>query len=82
MSADMSKWVIMQMNHGKYGTDLEKQIFSEEVHREMWTPQTIIPVRGQHDRTTPISAAYGLGWDLTDINGYLQVSHTGGLMPG
>ena len=47
--ADMSKWVIMQMNNGKYGKDLEKQIFSEEVHNEMWTPQTIIPVRGPHN---------------------------------
>jgi len=77
--ADMSKWVIMQMNNGKYGQNLEKQIFSEEVHNEMWTPQTIIPVRGRTTYNTHFSG-YGLGWGLSDVNGYLQASHTGGLM--
>ena len=43
---DMSKWVIMQLNHGKFGDELSQQLFSEEVQQEMWTPQTIIPVRG------------------------------------
>ncbi len=76
---DMSKWVIMQMNNGKYGKNPEKQIFSEEVHNEMWTPQTIIPVRGSSPYNTHF-AAYGLGWNLSDVNGYLQASHTGGLM--
>ncbi len=77
--ADMSKWVIMQMNNGKYGPDLKEQIFSEAVHREMWTPQTIIPVRGSSPYKSHFSA-YGLGWGLTDVGGYLQASHTGGLM--
>ena len=75
--SDMSPWVTMQLNRGKYGPGLEKQIFSEEVHREMWTPQTIKPARSGGPYNTHFSA-YGLGWDLTDINGYLQVSHTGG----
>ncbi len=77
--ADMSKWAIMQMNNGKYGKDLEKQIFSEEVHDEMWTPQTIIPVRGRSTYNTHF-AGYGLGWNLSDVKGYMQASHTGGLM--
>jgi len=76
---DMSKWVIMQMNNGKYGKDLGKQIFSEEVHNEMWTPQTIIPVRGHTPYNTHF-AAYGLGWSLSDVHGYMQASHTGSLM--
>jgi len=73
---DLSKWVMLQINHGSYGQTLDKQIFSEEVHREMWTPQTIRTVSSD----TPYRAsfaAYGLGWYLTDINGYLQVYHTG-----
>lgn len=76
--ADLSKWVIMQMNNGKYGDSLKKQLFSEATHEEMWTPQTIIPVHG----TTPYNthfASYGLGWLLSDVKGYKQVSHTGGL---
>lgn len=73
---DLGKWVIMQMNHGRYGPNLENQVFSEGVHSQMWTPQTIKNVRSGGPYRTNF-AAYGLGWDLTDINGYLQVSHTG-----
>jgi CubicO group peptidase (beta-lactamase class C family) len=76
--ADMSRWVIMQMNRGRYGPQLDRQIFSEAVHREMWTPQTIIPVRSPGPYRSHF-AGYGLGWRLTDVSGYLQVSHTGGL---
>lgn len=76
--ADMSRWIIMQMNRGKYGQELEKQIFTAEVHREMWTPQTIIPVRSPGPYRSHF-AGYGLGWRLTDVRGYLQASHTGGL---
>lgn len=68
---EMSKWAIMQMNDGKYGQNLDKQLFSAEVHREMWSPQTIIG-------GAPFSS-YGLGWFLNSVNGKLQVSHTGGL---
>jgi len=73
---DLSKWIIMQMNHGKYGDG--KQMFSEEVHEEMWTPQTIIPVRTTPPYNTHFSS-YGLGWFLSDVKGYKQVTHTGGL---
>jgi CubicO group peptidase (beta-lactamase class C family) len=76
--ADMSKWVIMQMNNGKYGKDLEKQIFSEEVHNEMWAPQTIRSLEEDITYNTHFSM-YGLGWGLTDEKGYLQVDHSGTL---
>jgi CubicO group peptidase (beta-lactamase class C family) len=75
---DMCKWIIMQMNNGKYGEGLNKKLFSEVVHEEMWTPQTIIPVRGATPYNTHFSA-YGLGWFLSDVKGYLQATHTGGL---
>jgi hypothetical protein len=75
---DMSKWIIMQMNNGKYGDGLSKKLFSEDVHEEMWTPQTIIPVHGPSPYNTHF-ASYGLGWFLSDVKGYLQATHTGGL---
>ncbi|MFN3489188.1 MAG: serine hydrolase [Emticicia sp.] len=75
--SDMSKWVIAQINGGKYG-DGSKRLFSQEVHEEMWTPQTIIPVRGSTAYNTHFSA-YGLGWFLSDVKGYKQATHTGGL---
>lgn len=73
---DMSKWIIMQMDNGKYGAG--KQLFSEAVHHDMWTPQTIIPVRGTNSYNTHFSS-YGLGWGLSDVKGYKQATHTGGL---
>jgi CubicO group peptidase (beta-lactamase class C family) len=73
---DLSKWIIMQMDNGKYGDN--KRLFSEDVHEEMWAPQTIIDVRGSSPYNTHF-ASYGLGWFLSDVKGYKQVTHTGGL---
>lgn len=73
---DMSKWIIMQMDNGKYANG--KQLFSPSIHDEMWTPQTIIPVRGTNSYNTHFSS-YGLGWFLSDVKGYKQATHTGGL---
>lgn len=73
---DMSKWAIMQLNKGKYGSG--QKIFSEKEHAEMWTPQTLMP-----NKLVPpynsLFKAYGLGWQLNDVKGKMQVSHTGGL---
>ena len=74
--SEMSKWVIMQLQHGKYGEGLSKQLFSEDVHEEMWTPQTIIPVRNPGAYNTHFNS-YGLGWNINDVMGYKQASHTG-----
>jgi CubicO group peptidase (beta-lactamase class C family) len=76
--ADMTKWVMMHLNRGKYGDNNASQLLSERTHREMWTPQTIIPVRAPGPYNSHF-AGYGLGWGLTDVSGYLQASHTGGL---
>lgn len=75
---DMSKWIIMQMENGKYGDGLSKRLFTERVHDDMWTPQTIIPVRTSPPYNVHFSS-YGLGWGLSDVKGYKQVTHTGGL---
>ncbi|WP_298116802.1 serine hydrolase [Flavobacterium sp.] len=73
---DLSKWVIAQLNNGKYGDN--QSLFSERQHKEMWTSQTILPNREGKPYSCNFSA-YGLGWRLNDLNGHLQVSHTGGL---
>jgi len=64
------------MNNGKY--DDGKQLFSTAIHREMWTPQTVVPV-GQNTPYNTHFAAYGLGWFLSDVKGYKEVNHTGGI---
>ncbi len=75
---DMSKWVQVQLDEGKYGAQLKDSLFSKNAHREMWTPQTIIR-SGRGPYNTHFSA-YGLGWFLSDVNGYFQATHTGGLL--
>lgn len=73
---DLSKWVMMQLQAGKYGT--EKQLFSKKQHNEMWTAQTIMPNKPVAPYFSHFKS-YGLGWQLTEVKGHFQVSHTGGL---
>jgi CubicO group peptidase (beta-lactamase class C family) len=75
--SDLSKWVLLHLSHGKYGPD-STRLFSEAVLRERWAPQTILPVGGPGPYNTHF-AAYGLGFGLSDVKGYKQVGHTGGL---
>lgn len=79
---DLSHWMLLQLNGGKYGPELSKTLFSEKQQRQMWRPHTNInfnvrpdPANKQH------FMAYGLGWRLADRMGKIVISHTGGL-PG
>ena len=76
--ADLSKWVLLHLADGKYGDKIDKQLFSHDVHDEMWTPQTIIPIHNPGPYNTHF-AAYGFGFGLSDVKGYKEVTHTGGL---
>jgi CubicO group peptidase (beta-lactamase class C family) len=75
---DLSKWMILQLNKGKYGSEKENILFSEKEQNEMWQLQTIIPVATRAPYFTHFSG-YGLGWFLSDVKGLKQVTHTGGL---
>ncbi len=74
---DMNKWMMAQLNHGISAGDSQR-IFSKKAQEEMWSPQTILPVRGPGPYNTHFSA-YGMGFFLSDVKGYKQVAHTGGL---
>jgi len=79
---DMSKWLLMHLNDGKYGKDLSKQLISVKNHKEMLKPHTNI--RFNTKPNTPYKShfsAYGLGWSISDMNGYIIVDH-GGALPG
>lgn len=76
--SDMSKWVMLQLNQGKYGENKSKQLFSVAQHREMWSPQTILQTSGGGAYNVHF-VSYGLGWFMADEKGNKQVSHTGGL---
>jgi CubicO group peptidase (beta-lactamase class C family) len=75
---DLSKWVIMHLNNGRYGENLSQTLVSENTHNEMWSPQTIIRVYNAGEYNTHFRS-YGLGFVLRDAKGYLEVSHTGSL---
>lgn len=75
---DMCKWMLVQLNEGKYGTNLEETLFSERQQQEMWSMHT--PINRQQDPRSPFKvhfSGYGLGWFLSDFNGFLKVEHSG-----
>jgi hypothetical protein len=80
-AADMAKWVMLQLNHGKL-PDRDTRLFSEAQSREMWSPQTILPIS---DPLAPLAALkanfadYALGWMVRDYHGQKLVTHTGGV---
>jgi CubicO group peptidase (beta-lactamase class C family) len=78
--ADMNKWVLMQLNKGKYGEGQKNRLFSEAAQNEMWSPQTLLPLSSNNPYNSHFRA-YGLGWFVTDVKGTKELSHTGG-MPG
>ncbi|TNE70445.1 serine hydrolase [bacterium] len=77
---DLSKWMLMHLNKGKYGENLKKQLFSEKSQQEMWRLQTVINGAPNEKYGTHFYG-YGLGWAIRDVKGYKRVSHSGGL-PG
>ncbi len=76
--ADMARWLRLQLGRGTFDG---KQFFSAAASREMWSPNTIIPVSAQSERFNPTRHfnLYGLGWFLSDYHGRKVVSHSGGL---
>ncbi len=80
-AADMAQWMLLQLNRGKL-LDGTGRLFSNAQSREMWSPQTILPIS---DPPPPLAALkpnfadYGLGWGLRDYHGRKLVGHTGGV---
>lgn len=75
---DLCRWMLVHLNEGRYGENLEKHLFTEASQREMWQIHTAIPVR-PNSRYNPHFSGYGLGWRLNDMNGQFSVSHSGDL---
>jgi hypothetical protein len=76
-AADLSKWLLVHLNKGKYGPGLKTSLFSENNQQEMWQLHTVIKPEPSPRYNTHFYG-YGLGWDLEDKKGNLSVSHTGG----
>ena len=80
-AADMAKWVQLQLNRGKF-IDHDGQLFTEQRSKEMWSPQTILPIGDPPPALAGLKANfadYALGWGLRDYHGRKLIGHTGGV---
>ncbi|WP_116787360.1 serine hydrolase [Flavobacterium psychrotrophum] len=78
--SDLTQWLLVQLNKGKYGDKKDKTLFSPQSSQTMWTIHTVTDRSGNPRYNTHFSG-YGLGWQLSDMKGNMVVQHTGGL-PG
>lgn len=80
---EIARWLELQLNAG-LDAKSNTRLFSETQSREMWTPQTLLPVSPMPPRLDLAKAhfrAYALGWGLSDYRGQAILSHAGGV-PG
>jgi CubicO group peptidase (beta-lactamase class C family) len=80
---DLARWMNLQLGGGTVG---KTRVFSAAQNKEMWSPQTILPIGDPGKDDPPAFAAirpnfnaYGLGWNLRDYRGKKLVAHNGGL---
>ena len=70
---DMSKWMILNLNHGAWGEDT---LISKETRNLVWTPHNnhVVDHTSKNDFNRHFSG-YDLGWGLSDYHGNLLVRH-------
>jgi len=73
--SDMSHWVIMQLNKGKFDG---RQVVPASAIQQTWTPHSIIGNGGSLYNRGHFEL-YGLGWGIDEYCGRKVVSHTGGV---
>lgn len=74
---DMLKWANCLMND--FTTEDGKKLVSDKQILQLWQIQQPITMRQPNDYNTHFYG-YGLGWFLSDVEGYQQIQHTGGLI--
>jgi CubicO group peptidase (beta-lactamase class C family) len=82
-AADMARWLRVQLSHG--ALEGEKRLFSEESSKEMWTPQTIVPIRPFPSAVAQIQPNfedYALGFFIQDYRGHQIITHSGAVLGG
>ncbi|MGO1584703.1 serine hydrolase [Mesonia sp.] len=74
---DMLTWAKFLMNDAV--TENGERLLSEKNMHELWQLQTPLPVSKDNDYNTHFYG-YSLGWFVSDVKGYKQITHTGGLL--
>jgi CubicO group peptidase (beta-lactamase class C family) len=80
---EIARWLELQLNGGR-DAKTNTRLFSETQAREMWTPQTLLPLSPTIKGLELARAhfrAYALGWSVSEYRGEMIVSHAGGV-PG
>ena len=81
--ADVARWIELQLGRG-LDPRTNVRLFSEAQSREMWSPQTLIPVSPNPKSLVLAQSnfrAYALAWVVSDYRGQRVVAHSGGV-PG
>jgi len=76
---DWAQYVQMFLNTGEYKG---KVIITPERIKELWSPQTCIPINPVPpilQKITYLYDAYGMGWFIRDYCGYQTITHAGGV---
>lgn len=72
--ADMSKWVLLHINKGKYEGD---QVISTGQLAQMHAPQMVIGDAAQYPEM--LASSYGLGWFVVPYRGHTMIHHGGNI---
>lgn len=81
--ADIARWLELQLGRG-VDPRTGQRFWSEAQAREMWLPQTLMPIPPNPKPLELAQAnlrAYALAWIVSDYRGHLVVAHGGGV-PG
>jgi CubicO group peptidase (beta-lactamase class C family) len=74
---DLAKWLRLQLGTGKFDG---KRVYAAARAREMWSPQTPLPLAADPGTPSPAHLkAYALGWFVGDYHGRLRVEHDGSI---
>ena len=75
---DMAQWLLLQTGDGMHDGH---RVVAPVVIAETRKPQNLQPISDRRKALNPWThfSTYGLGWGLSDYQGRLVVSHTGGL---
>ncbi len=79
--ANLVRWLELQLGRG-LDPRTHTRLFSEAQSREMWSPQTLMPIAPSPPGMALAKAnfrAYTLGWVASDYRGQQVIAHGGGL---
>lgn len=71
---DMCKWLIMNLNGGKYRG---REVVSEKMLADIHAPQMVLP--GVPEEAEFLPSSYALGWAVSAYRGHLSIAHGGSI---